>query len=214
MIYKTLSELKERHKNIMSSYKNIFPFIIRGSGICLIRIVLFIAWCIIWFESGSRYLSLDYVYYDKGDVRLIAIPMILSVIGFFIFKPYKIWTNRTYFGKIERIEKQSAELVKKDKNGVKVVIKRMHMVMYDGMNVLTVRKANGRLCKRKVPNLITFDRLYDIDSSVSVINGVKFPVPMNKNVIPEGKCLCTKCGSFEKSERQRCSMCFTLLWYK
>lgn len=214
MIYKTLSELRERHAVILSSYKNTIPVYKRGIFFCSLRIVLFLLWCFIWFESGNRYLNLDYVYYDSGDTRLIAIPLLISVVGFFVFKPYKIFTERSYFGKIEKIEKQSAELIKKDKNGVKVIIKRMHMVMYDGYNLLTIRKKNGRLAKRKVPNLASFDRLYDIDSSVSVINGVRFPVPMNKATVPEGKCLCTKCGSFENAQRQRCSMCFTLLWYK
>lgn len=214
MIYTTLSQLKTRHKEIMSSYKNTLPFYKRGTFFCLLRIAAFIGWCITWFESGNRYLKLDYVYYDMGDMRLLFVPMLLSAVGFFVFKPYKLWTDRTYFGKIEKIEKQSAELIKKDDKGKKVVIKRMHMVMYDGFNTLTIRKKNGRLVKKKAPNLAAFDKLYDIDSSVSIINGLRFPVPMNRNVIPENMCLCTKCGSFEKKERTRCSMCFTTLWYK
>ena len=214
MIYTTLPQLKKRHKEIMSSYKSTLPFFARGTFFCLLRIVLFVAWCVIWLESGTRYLNLDYVYYDSGDARLILIPMLLSVIGFFIFKPYKIWSQRTYFGKIERIEKQNAELIKKNDKGVKIVIKRMHMVMYDGMNTLTIRKKNGRLAKKKVPNLAAFDKLYDLDSSVSVINGIRFPAPMDKNVIPENMCLCTACGSFERNTRTRCSMCFSTLWYK
>ena len=214
MIYKTLSQLKERHEEIMSSYKNNLPLYNRGLFWCIVRCVLFVLWCIIWLESGNRYLNLDYVYYDMGSTKLIIVPLLIAVAGFFIFKPYKIWTERTYFGKIEKIEKQSAELIKKDENGVKVIIKRMHMVMYDGYNTLTIRKKNGRLAKKKVPNLATFDKLYDIDSSLSVINGLRFPAPMNKGVIPENMCLCTKCGSFESKERTRCSMCFTTLWYK
>lgn len=214
MIYKTLSQLKERHTQIMSSYTNTLPLYKRGIFYCCLRIVLFVLWCFIWLESGNRYLTLDYVYYDMGDTRLLIVPLLISVAGFFIFKPYKILTSRTYFGKIEKIEKQNAELIKKDEKGARVIIKRMHMVMYDGVNTLTIRKPNGRLAKKKVPNLANFDRLYDLDTSVSVINGVVFPVPMNKSVVPEGMCLCTKCGSFESNERTRCSMCFTTLWYK
>lgn len=214
MIYKTLLQLKERHQSIMSSYNNTIPLYKRGTFHCLMRLVLFILWCYIWLESGNRYLSLDYVYYDMTDTRLIIIPLLISLAGIFIFKPQSIFTKRTFFGKIERIEKQNAEIIKKDYNGTKVRIKRMHYVVYDGMNTLTIRKANGRLVHRKVPNLASFDTLYDLDSSVSVINGQRFPVPMNKQVLPQGKCLCTKCGSFETSERKRCSMCFTTLWYK
>ena len=214
MIYKTLSQLRERHSSIMSSYKNTLPLYKRGTFFCFLRIVLFVLWCFIWLESGNRYLKLDYVYYDMGDTRLLIVPLLISVAGFFIFKPYKILTNRTYFGKIEKIEKQNALLIKKDDKGMKVIIKRMHMVMYDGFNTLTIRKSSGRLAKRKVPNLASFDRLYDLDTSVSVINGVVFPVPMNRGLIPENMCLCTKCGSFESKERIRCSMCFDTLWYK
>ena len=214
MIYKTLSQLKERHKEIMTSYKETLPLYKRGTFRCALRVVFFVLWCVVWLESGNRYLSLDYVYYDMGDARLLIVPMLISIAGFFIIKPYKIWTDRTYFGKIEKIEKQNALLIKKDDKGARVIIKRMHMVMYDGYNMLTIRKKNGRLAKKKVPNLATFDKLYDIDSSLSVINGLRFPAPMNKGVIPEGMCLCTKCGSFESKERIRCSMCFTTLWYK
>ncbi len=214
MIYKTLLQLKERHDTIMSSYKGTLPLYKRGIFHCFLRCVFFVLWCIIWLESGNRYLKLDYVYYDMGDSRLLIVPLLISVAGFFIFKPYKIWTSRTYFGKIEKIEKQNALLIKKDEKGAKVIIKRMHMVMYDGFNTLTIRKPNGRLAKKKVPNLASFDKLYDIDSSLSVINGLRFPVPMNYGVVPEGMCLCTKCGSFESNERTRCSMCFTTLWYK
>ena len=214
MIYKTLSQLKERHNEIMASYQETIPFYRRGSFYCAMRIVLFIAWCIIWLESGNRYLKLDYVYYDMGDARLLIIPMLISVLGFFIIKPYKIWTDRTYFGKIEKIEKQNALLIKKDDKGAKVIIKRMHMVMYDGVNTLTIRKSNGRLAKKKVAHIASFDKLYDLDTSVCVINGVFFPVPMNDAVIPENMCLCTRCGSFESEKRTRCSMCFTTLWYK
>lgn len=214
MIYKTLSQLKERHDEIMSSYRNTLPLYKRGSFFCVLRIALFVFWCFIWLESGNRYLKLDYVYYDMGDTRLLIVPLLISAAGFFIIKPYKIWTERTYLGKIEKIEKQNALLIKKDDKGARITIKRMHSVMYDGVNMLTIRKPNGRLAKRKVPNLASFDRLYDIDSSVSVINGLKFPAPMNKSVIPAGMCLCTKCGSFESKDRTRCSMCFTTLWYK
>lgn len=214
MIYKTLSQLKERHGEILSTYKTTLPFYKRGVFFCLLRIVLFAAWCFIWLYSGKNYFSLDYVHYDKSDARFLIVPMMLAIIGFFIFKPYKIWSDRTYFGKVEKIEKQSAEIIKRNEKGAKVVVKRMRMVMYDGFNTLTIRKKNGRLVKRKVPNLASFDKIYDLDSSVSVICGVRFPAPMNKAVVPQDKCFCTKCGSFEKTTRTRCSMCFTTLWYK
>ena len=214
MIYTTLSELKERHKSILSSHNSTLPAYSKGFERCVFRCILFILWCYIWLESGMRYLSLDYVYYDMGDTRLIVVPMLIGLAGIFIFKPYKIWTERTYFGKIEKIEKQHAETIKKDAKGTKVTVRKIQRIIYNGTNTLTIRKPNGRLVQRKVPNLASFDRIYDIDSSVSVINGVKFPVPMNKNVIPESMCLCTRCGSFEKKERTRCSMCFSTLWYK
>lgn len=213
MIYTTLSELKKRHKEIMTSYKSL-PFYRRGFELCVLRCVLFVLWCYIWLESGARYLSLDYVYYDMTDPRLIIIPTLLVLIGIAIFKPQAIFTNRTYFGKIEKIEKQHAETITKNEKGVKVVVRKMASILYNGTNLITIRKPSGRLVQRKVPNLAFFDRLYDIDTSVSVINGVKFPVPMNRDVIPKDRCFCTKCGSFEKRERTRCSMCFSTLWYK
>lgn len=213
MIYTTLSELKKRHKEIMSSYKKL-PFYLRGFEICILRCILFVLWCYIWLESGTRYLSLDYVYYDMTDPRLIIVPVLVFLLGIAIFKPHRIWTAKTYFGKIEKIEKQHAETVTKNEKGVKVIVRKMASILYNGTNVLTIRKPNGRLVQRKVPNLASFDKLYDIDTSVSVINGVKFPIPMNKAIIPGEMCLCTKCGSFEKKERTRCSMCFSTLWYK
>ena len=214
MIYTTLQELQKRHKEIMSSYKTTLPFYLRGFEQCILRCVLFVFWCYIWLESGTRYLSLDYVYYDMTDPRLIIIPTLLFLVGIAIFKPQTIWTSRTYFGKIEKIEKQHAETVIKNEKGVKVIVRKMASILYNGTNVLTIRKPNGALVQRKVPNLASFDRLYDFDTSVSVINGVKFPVPMNRGIIPENMCLCTKCGSFEKRQRSRCSMCFSTLWYK
>ena len=214
MLYTTLSQLKSRHSEIMSSYKNTLALYKRGTFFCFLRVVLFVTWCIVWLESGNRYLNLDYVYYNSGDIRLLVIPLLISTLGVFIFKPYKIWTERTYFGKIEKIEKQNAILIRKNEKGEKIRIKRMHMVMYDGLNTLTIRNINGRLVKKKVPNLAKFDSIYDIDSSVSVINGLVFPAPMNKAVIPKDKCFCTSCGSFESLERTRCSMCFSTLWYK
>lgn len=214
MIYTTLSQLKERHKSIMSAYNTALPFYCKGFQQCVLRCILFVLWCFIWLESGTRYLSLDYVYYDMSDTRLIIVPMLISLAGIAIFKPYKIWSRRTYFGKVEKIEKQHAETIKKDEKGRKVTVRKIQRIIYNGTNTLTIRKPNGRLVQRKVPNLASFDRIYDIDSSVSVINGVVFPVPMNKAVVPENMCLCTKCGSFEAKERTRCSMCFTRLWYK
>ncbi len=203
----------EKHNAVTASYKKTVPFYLRGTERCVLRILLFVLWCIIWLESGTRYVNLSYVYFDS-DARAIVIALLLCIVGYFIFKPYKIFTERSYFGKIEVIEKQRAETIKKDKYGKKVRIKDIHAGLYDGTNVLTIRKPNGRLVKKTVPNLIAFDGIYDLDRYVSVVCGVRFPAPMDKTVIPEKTCFCTNCGSFEKQERTRCSMCYSLLWYK
>ncbi len=198
----------------MSSYKSTVPFYNRGWERCVFRCVLFLVWCFVWLESGVRYVNLDYVYYDMTDTRLIVVPMMISLLGIWIFKPYKLWTERTYFGKIERIDKQNAIVIKKDEKGMKVIVKKLRSAVYAGTNVLTIRRSDGKLVQRSVPNLLHFDSIYDLDTSVSVVCGVKFPVPMNKEVFPKGNCFCTKCGSFEQPEYKRCSMCHSLLWYK
>jgi hypothetical protein len=147
-------------------------------------------------------------------MQTIIILTLISIVGFAVFRPLKIFTDRTYCGIIEGIEKQHAETAKKDKNGTKVVEKKLTRIVYNGTNVLTIRKPSGLVIKRRVPNLAKFDLIYDIDTPVSVINGVKFPVPMKKETIPKGTVMCTKCGSFEVERRTRCSMCFYSLWYK
>ncbi len=205
--------LAEKHKEIYSLCRNTLPFYSRGREKRFLRVILFILWCIIWLESGKRYASLSYVYLDS-DARAVVVAVLLCVLGYFIFKPYKIFTERTYFGKIEVIEKQRAETIKKDKHGKKVHIKDIHSGLYDGTNMLIVRTPTGRLKKKKVPNLVAFDSIYDIDIPVSVMSGEKFPVPLTRDFLPGNRCFCTRCGSFERLEKERCSMCFSLLWYK
>ena len=204
---------KEKHKRIADTYRQNMPFYLRGFERCVMRVVLFVLWCVIWLESGTRYVNLSYVYFDS-DTRAVIVSLLLSILGYFIFKPYKIFTERSFCGKVEMIEKQRAETVKKDKNGKKVREKGIRSGLYDGTNVLVIRKPDGRLARKTVPNLVAFENLYDIDTEVSVICGVRFPVPLDNKAVPENSRFCTRCGSFESAERTRCSMCFSLMWNK
>lgn len=214
MIYKSLLQLKERHNIIITSYKNTLPFYSRGREKQLFRLFLFFLWCFIWFESAYRYINLDYVYYNMKDPRLIIIPLLVIVFGVVIFKPQRIITNRTVFGKIEAIEKQGAYVLSKDSGGNIIKTKKLRRRTYDGTNIITVRLSNGRLKNYEVPNLSRFDLLYSIDSSVSLVAGEKFPVPMDKGVIPQGMFFCTRCGAFENGYHKHCGSCHNLLWYK
>lgn len=213
MLYTTLSQLRERHNEIVTSYKKALPFYSRGREKHLFFLFLFFVWCFVWFESAYRYLNLDYVYYNMKDPRIIIIPLFIILFGFYIFKPQRIYTNRTLFGKIEAIEKQGAYTISKDETGKIVRTKKLRRRIFDGTNIITVRIYNGKLKNYKVPNVAKFDMLYDIDSSVSIISGEKFPVQMDKNLISQGKYFCTRCSSFEESPRTYCSSCHSRLWY-
>lgn len=214
MIYNTLSQLKERHSVILTSYKNALPFYSQGRNKQLFRLLLFVAWCFVWFESAYRYLNLDYVYYNMKDPRLLIVPTLLIFSGIVIFKPFRLITQRTRFGKIEAIEKQGAYTLSKDEQGNVVTTKKLRRRTYDGTNIITVRTSKGKLISCNVPNLAKFDTLYNIDTSLSVIAGEKFPVPMDKSIIPDGMFFCTRCGAFERTEHKYCGSCHSLLWYK
>lgn len=213
MLYTTLMQLKERHSIITASYYKTLPFYLRGREKHILRLFLFIFWCFVWFESAYRYLRLDYVYYNMKDPRLFIVPIMVVLIGFIIFKPQKLITNRTRFGKIEAVEKQGAYIISKDESGKIVTTKKLRRRVFDGTNVITVRLSNGKLKNYKVPNLAKFDELYTVDSSVSLIAGEKFPVPMDKNAIPAGMFFCTRCGAFERTVHKYCGSCHSLLWY-
>lgn len=214
MHFASLLQLKERHSIIMASYKNTLPFYSQGKTKQLFRLFLFLAWCFVWFESAYRYLNLDYVYYDMKDPRLIIIPLMVILFGFILFKPQKLMTARTRFGKIEAIEKQGAYIISKDESGKIVTTKKLRRRIFDGTNILTVRLSNGKLRNYRVPALAKFDSLYKIDSSLSLVAGEKFPVPMDKSVIPENMYFCTRCGAFERTVHKYCGSCHSLLWYK
>jgi len=192
------------------------PFYSRGEFKKLMRLVLFLAWCGIWTESAIRYYNLDYVDFSPMNPRIYIIPVIILVIGLWVFKPYRFFTDKTMCGSIERIafsDGYTARMGGGARMGGKSVSAR-HAEKIKNTVTVTVVNDEGKRSVKKMTTFVNFNKLYKEGSGVSVICGVDIPIPFDKTVIPQGRCLCTKCGSFEPLDYKRCNMCHALLWYK
>ncbi len=201
MKYSDYSSMQNRHNEILALYKSVVPIHRQGGTGNLIRLMLFVCWCYIWIESALRYYGLNYVDFDVTNPRFYIMSLIILAASTYVFKPYKIVSDKGFFGKIEKIQRET-EVV-----GNKKRLSRREIF------VLTIRKNNGKLTEKKLAAFHHFNDVYKIDSSVSCVVGIKLPVPMDTDTLC-GNHFCTKCGSFEPENFRYCALCHSRLWYK
>lgn len=207
---------KEKHDIICRRYLDKVPFYMRGDFKRFVRLVLFLVWCCVWTDSAIRYYSLDYVDFSFMNPRIYIIPVIILILGIWIFKPYRFFTDKTRCGVIENIARSqgyNARMSGGTRFGGKSVSAR-YTVPIKSSYTVTVRGIDGKKTVKKIPAFENFSRLYKEGSAVSVISGVALPIPLEDGIISKERCLCTSCGSFEPSDYKRCNMCHSLLWNK
>lgn len=205
-----------KHAEIYKQYVENVPVYMRGDFKRLLRLVLFLIWCGVWAESAIRYYNLDYVDFSFMNPRIYIIPVVIIVLGIWIFKPYRFFTDRTRCGFIEDItfiQGYNARMGGGARMGNKFVSARNTVQVKNAVTV-TVTGSDGKKSVKKMAAFENFSKLYKKGSAVSVISGVDLPIPLEEGIVPRGRCLCTKCGSFEPSDYRRCNMCHAILWYK
>ncbi len=218
MKYQNYDLMWERHNQILAQYKENIPVYSRGTFKNLLRLCLFLAWCVAWIESALRYYGLNYVDFDKTNPNFYLMSLLVLAVSVAVFKPYRMFTDKNCFGKIEKIERetevgQAAEGSKNTKGtrvhrgGARIRFVRREVF------VLTIRKNNGKTVEKKLTAFHNFHDVYKIGSSVSVIVGIKLPIPMDADILC-GNHFCTKCGSFEPIDFRHCALCHNRLWYK
>ncbi len=196
---------KEIHESILRRYKSKLPFYKRGSFKVYGGLVITVLWVLIWLEAAIRYFSLAYVEFSLMNPRIYIIPPILLALAIWWFKPQRVFTEKTYFGVIESVEK-----IKKNKK-THSSGKRIFFRTFDAQK-LTVTDYNGKMRTKTVFISPSAPKLYEKGSVITVIAGENYPVPHSPDTIPENNVLCTKCGSLNADNYKYCFTCHHTMW--
>ncbi len=211
MKYESFDPYAIKHQSIIELYNSKTPKLLRVRTKVTIALLAFIAWCMVLIESGVRYFMLPYVDFDPKKPMFYVMCALISAVSIAIFKPYRFFTKKSYYGKITHFTNTSRSisgLTPREKTWT--ILSGRKSQAY----CLTLATPDEKTKTVYIPQSDYAKQIYTAGSYVSVICGVKIPVPMDKSKIPSDKCICTYCGSLESSGHMRCSVCRETLWYK
>ncbi len=197
---------KEKHRQIIGLYKNRIPYFSRGIFKVHLSFLAFIVWCIVWVESAVRYYNLDYVDFSLMNPRIYIFPAILLLVGFHLFRPYRIFTEKNYYGVITQV-KNVKKLVKSHSAG--------RRVFYSNAPVskLYIMDSKGKVRKKTVRMSKELISIYQPNVVVTVIGAEPLPLCHDKARYG-GRLPCVNCGNLENPSYNRCFNCRKLLWTK
>jgi len=209
--------LLPKHKELIEKYNKNVAFFKKGSFKNALSILLSLAWCWLWLKSALGYYSLLYVDFSFTNPRIYILPVILILLALYLFKPQRIFYDRTLCGTIQKITYKAGYTVKTGAKGVPAAAKRQYRrasvaTVHFRKAKITVKSHDGRTAKKTVVVHENFGEIYKKGMAVSSISGEKYPIPLENGVVPEGKVFCTSCSSFEPQGYGRCTMCHETLW--
>ena len=196
----------EKHKIIIDCYKKTIPFLRRGTFRVHLGTFLFFAWIFVWTESAIRYYSLDYVDFSLKNPRIYILPVILLIVGWRLFRPYRSLTEKTCFGKISSVKLKS-EYVKGKQAGRRVFFLPVVVAR------ISVDLGNGKTHKIKCRISPKTREMLTEGTYITVITGEKLPVCHDKTKYG-GELFCTNCGSLSSQSYTLCFHCKKRLWTK
>ena len=197
---------REKHRQIIALYKSRIPYFSRGIFKVHLSFLAFIVWCVVWAESAVRYYSLDYVDFSPMNPRIYIFPAILLLIGFHLFKPLRVFTEKNYYGVITQV-KNVKKLVKSHSAGRRVFYANAPV------SKLYIMDSGGKIRKKTVRITGTLTHIYQPNTVVTVIGAESYPLCHDKARYM-GKLPCVNCGNLEKPSYNRCFNCRKLLWTK
>ena len=199
--------LSEKHKQLLEEYNSALPLYKRGIFKVYSGFILTILWFIVWLDAAIRLYGLPYVDFSWKNPRIYILSLILIIIAWKLFKPYRVFTDKSYYGVITGIETGKASK-KTGSSG-----RRIFYANVTTLN-LEILACDGKTRYKKVFATKGLNEIYQKGTEVSVICGEKYPVPLDRQLVPQGKALCTKCGSLEDKSYTYCYTCHRLLWFK
>ena len=196
----------EKHNLIMKCYKENVPFFRRGIFRVHLSTFLFLVWILVWTESAIRYYSLDYVDFSLKNPRIYILPVILLIVGWKLFKPYRSITEKTVFGKITDV-RFKREYVKGKRYGRRVVYQPVIMTH------LTIQTGDGKEYITKCRLNERMQKILEKGITITHIAGENYPICHDKSRY-NGELLCTRCGVLSADTYTLCMDCKKRLWTK
>ena len=199
--------LEEKHKQLLEEYNTAIPLHKRGVFKVYSCFVLTFVWFAVWLDAAIRLYALPYVDFSAKNPRIYILSVILIIAAWKLFKPYRVFTEKTCYGVIKSIKKGKKSR-KTGSSGRKIFYSECDTLE------LTILCSDGKERIKTVFVTKGLDKIYTEGTEVSIICGENYPVPVAKQLLPEGKSLCTKCGSLEESSYTYCYTCHRTLWFK
>lgn len=196
----------EKHRHLLRLYTQKVPFLSRGMFKVYLCFAATVIWIAVWIEAAVRYFSLAYVDFSIKNPRIYILPIVLFFAAWKLFKPYKLFTEKTYFGGITDI-KYKKKQVRSHFAGRRIY----YTAALEGTLFITDEK--GKVHKKKLFLSQALHKLYQKGLTVTVIKGEKYPLCHDKTKY-EGKLPCIHCGNLEDASYNRCFNCRKLLWTK
>ena len=184
-------------KKIPNQNKDLRRYVLRRD---LARVLGYVAWIAVWYAAVAVYNGSHETY---PDYRLIIgwklwLWMAASVIlGFFLFRVYRFFTDRSFCGRIEKAGLSRSYSASADPGEGD----------YDfRLNTyLRIRTADGKRRRIRFEQKPGFYRYYAEGATVVHFHGL--PYPVNTDPDAQNGWVCSACGAFTPEKQDTCEIC-------
>ena len=182
---------------IPSKNRDLFRYVCRKD---ILRVLGYLLWIVAFYMGASSY---NKKRPNSPDSRLIVgwkfwvYMLAVVVIGFFVFRIWKFFIDRTFAGEVQRSALSRSYSASQDPNSSE----------YDfRLNThLTVRTSNGKLRRIRFEQKDGFYQYYHEGNTVLHFHGLPYPVCTDPEA-PYGY-VCAACGHHHKGLDSHCAVC-------
>ena len=167
------------------------------------RCVLYALWCGFWFY-GIWFYNVNREAYPDGRQlsgwRFVALIVFVLVIGFFLFRMQKFFTQRTLAGKILQSNITHSYTYSEDPglfNGIKYD--------YRLKTALIVQTEDGKQKKIRFEQKMGSYQSHRVGEYIIRFHGLAYPI--NPTINKESGYMCVACGRFHKQWQPHCAVC-------
>lgn len=169
----------------------------------ILSLVLTVLWYVFWIDSSLAYFARPYATFNPKNVMMYISAAVLLLLPFALFKPQRLFTDRTFCGRVTRT-------CSHNRVGNTTLSKSTRLT-------LTVRRFdNGKLKTLRLTLRPGLREYYPEGCAVCKLSGVPYPVRLDADQAarPRDTVLCHHCGWFNPRRYERCFECSRKLFIK
>lgn len=184
-------------KSIPKKNKDLRRYVLKND---LLRILGFVLWVALWWGGAIAFNNNHQTYPDERRMvgwRLYLWLGIAVITGFLIFRLWKFLTDRTFRGRIMSNDNSRSYTQSQDPGSSE----------YDfRLNTkLKIQQPNGAVRRIRFEQKNGFYTYYYEGTEILHLHGLPYPINLDKS--GKNGSVCSACGTWYQSKRDRCDVC-------